>query len=70
MLIKSMGGGLGSDDTDGVRQGMLDALEILVENLRKECYAKFADRDDYNQTKKSCDDLQKRMQELENRMNN
>lgn len=33
------------------KKGMLDALEILIENLRKECYAKFADRDEHNQLK-------------------
>jgi len=39
----------------------LDALEILIENLRKECYAKFANKDEF-------DSLRGRVSALENKM--
>ena len=67
MLLKSFSGG-GSEDTEGARQGMLDALEILVENLRKECYSKFAERDELYQQKKLIDDLNRRLSDLEKRL--
>jgi len=60
MLLKSLSGG-SSDGSEGAKQGMLDALEILVENLRKECYSKFAERDELNQQKKLIDDLNRRL---------
>jgi hypothetical protein len=34
----------GSGNSEG-KAGFMDALETLVENLKKECYAKFASRD-------------------------
>jgi hypothetical protein len=44
--MKSLSGA-GSGKIDGdAGKGLLAALEDLVDNLRKECYAKFADRDD------------------------
>lgn len=63
MLLKTMSG---SGNGEG-GQAMLDALEILVENLRKECYSKFADRDDFNQSQVQMKDLLKRMEQLERR---
>jgi len=44
--MKSLGGVGGGTMDEGTSKGLLDALEILVDNLRKECYSKFADRDD------------------------
>jgi hypothetical protein len=41
-FIKATGGG-GMNDETGKK--VLEAFETMVENLRKECYAKFADRD-------------------------
>ena len=38
----------------------MDAFGMMIENLRKEMYAKFAERDDYNR-------LKKRIEELENK---
>lgn len=35
-------GNLGGSEGKG---GIIDALETLVENLRKECYSKFANRE-------------------------
>ena len=57
MLIKSMGGS-GFGDNGDVNPGHLDALEILIENLRKECYAKFAEKDDFNKFKKRVETLE------------
>lgn len=62
-----MGGG---NMDEGTSKGLLDALEILVDNLRKECYAKFADRDEQNEMQKTIDDLNARMTELEARVDN
>jgi len=31
--------------------GMLENLEILIENLRKECYMKFLPREDFDEFK-------------------
>lgn len=45
-LMKSLSGAGGGKIDGDTSKGLLDALEVLVENLRKECYAKFADRDD------------------------
>ena len=42
-LLKSLSGGSGSE---GDGKGVIDALEIMIENLRKECYAHFAERGD------------------------
>ena len=44
LLVKSLGGAGSGNMDESTGKGLLDALEILVENLRKECYAKFADR--------------------------
>lgn len=44
-MIKSLGGGGGGISDDNTKK-LLDAFELLVENLRKECYSKFADRAD------------------------
>lgn len=48
-MLKTLGGGSGGGINDENTQKLLDAFETMVENLRKECYAKFADRDDTNQ---------------------
>ena len=45
LLLKSLSGGGSGVDGDSSK-GLLDALEVMVDNLRKECYAKFADRDE------------------------
>jgi len=42
LLLKSLSNTGSSEDG---KPGFLDSLETLVENLRKECYMKFADRD-------------------------
>ena len=42
-LLKSLSG-VKKEGGNG-EDGMLDALETLIENLRKECYSKFGDRD-------------------------
>lgn len=55
LLLKSL---MNSGDSENGKPGFLDALEILVENLRKECYAKFADRD-------SLDDLKERVNNID-----
>ena len=34
------------------KPGLIDALEIMIENLRKECYARFANIDDVDKLKK------------------
>jgi predicted ATPase len=47
----------GSGNGEG-KAGFMDALETLVENLKKECYAKFASRD-------TQDNVLKRLNKLE-----
>ena len=59
LMLKSL---LNNNSGDGgERPGFLDALETLVENLRKECYSKFALRE-------TGDDLLKRVKVLEDEM--
>ena len=60
LLLKSMfnsGAGVnlnGVEGKDGENpsSNLLDALQTMVENLRKECYATFAPRDDFDKMKK------------------
>ena len=47
MLLKSLQGSQGPDGDSEGKKGVLDALEILVENLRKECYAMFAGKEEF-----------------------
>lgn len=63
LLIKSMKG-TGSGEEGGDNLGSLDALEILIENLRKECYAKFAEREDLKKSNERIDELERLMKEL------
>lgn len=67
-LMKTLGGVGGGKMDDGTGKGLLDALEILVDNLRKECYAKFADKDDQNEMQKKMEELNDRLSELEQRV--
>lgn len=62
LLLKSMGSTVGGDGSDG-KPGYLDALEILIENLRKECYAKFAEKDDLNKFRHRIEKLEDQMKE-------
>lgn len=62
LLLKSMGGS--GDDNGGDKSGFIDALEILVENLRKECYSRFAEKDDLKAFGTRISDLEKEMKEL------
>lgn len=50
---------------DGSSEGMLEALEKLVDNLRKECYATFVRKDENKDFENKVDDLDKRVTELE-----
>lgn len=52
---------MNNEDSQNGKPGFLDALETLVENLRKECYAKFADRDTLN-------DLDERIKRIQNQL--
>ena len=63
LLLKSLGGSSGSG-SDG-KPGFLDALETLVDNLRRECYDKFAERDDFNNFKKRIDAVEKHLKEVD-----
>lgn len=47
-----MSGGGGDNGLGDNKAGFFDALETLIENLRKECYSKFADREEFNDLKK------------------
>jgi hypothetical protein len=58
LLLKSLGGSSSSDNDNGGKPGFLDALEILIENLRKECYSKFAEKDDLSKFKKRIADIE------------
>ena len=55
LLLKSMGSG--SSGEDG-KPGFLDALESLVDKLRKECESKYAGKDDLIKFKKRIDALE------------
>lgn len=61
LLLKSLSGGGNSGDGGA---GIIDQLEILIENLRKECYAKFADRDDFTNLKRRVAELEREYTEL------
>ena len=37
----------------------IDKLNIMIENLRKEMYAKFTEKDRYNELKQRVDELEK-----------
>lgn len=45
-ILKSMAGSGGGGDSEENNKGVIDAIEIMIENLRKECYAKFGKIDD------------------------
>jgi hypothetical protein len=71
ILLKSMSGapsnsgsGTGSG-ANGNNGNFFDALETLIENLRKECYAKFGDRDEFNHFKKRLEALEQHMDEVD-----
>jgi len=61
LLLKSLSGsgGDGSEGDGEGKKGVLDALEILVENLRKECYAMFAGKDEFNDLKDRVESLER-----------
>ena len=50
--------GLGAETNANGKPGFIDALEEMIDNLRKEIYGKFADKDSF-------EDLKKRVEELE-----
>jgi len=50
---------LNQKSNDDGSPGFMDALETLVENLRKECYAKFANRDHVEEMDKKLEELLK-----------
>ena len=56
--MKSLAGAGSSNSGGGDNKGVIDAIEVMIENLRKECYAKFAERED-------ADDMKKRIEALE-----
>jgi hypothetical protein len=45
--------------SENVGPGLIDALEIMVENLRKECYAMFTGIEDFNKLKKKVKSMKK-----------
>jgi hypothetical protein len=49
-------GGVSSGDGSGGAD-LLDALTIMVENLRKECYANFGSRLDTDMLKRKIDEM-------------
>jgi hypothetical protein len=55
-LLKSLGAGSSGDGN-----GIIDQLEILIENLRKECYGKFADRSDLDSLKSKLDGMMRHL---------
>ena len=57
ILLKSLGASSGSGGASD-NSGLLDALAIMVENLRKECYAKFAEKDDLSKFRKRIENLE------------
>ena len=49
---------MGAETNANGKPGFIDALEEMIDNLRKEIYGKFADKDSF-------EDLKKRVEELE-----
>ena len=64
LILKSLGNSGNSSGNDG-KPGFMDALEILIENLRKECYAKFAEKDDFNVFKSRVSALEDHVKRLD-----
>ena len=69
LLVKSMGAGSSSNDSTG-KPGFMDALETLIDNLRKECYAKFTDREDSNKLRKRVEQLEDRLERVDDDFKN
>ena len=66
MLLKS----LGSDGNSGGKPGFIDALEEMIDSLRKEIMNKFVDKEDFNGLKKRVDDLEYEQKETDRVLNN
>jgi archaellum component FlaC len=62
-------GGVSSGDGSGGAD-LLDALTIMVENLRKESYANFGSRLDTDMLKKKIDEIQHHMIEQDQQLHN
>jgi chromosome segregation ATPase len=68
-LLKTLGATRsGSNGDNG--SSMIDALETLIENLRKECYAKFGDRQEQDSMKRRIDDIMNHLRELDHKSEN
>lgn len=63
-LLRSLGF-IGNNQGEDAKQGFFDALETLIENLRKECYAKFVFRDDFASFRKRVENLEKEMEDTQ-----
>jgi len=53
------------DNSGSNMKGIIDALETLVDNLRKECYAKFGDRDEMNGMGRKIEQIQEHLKHLD-----
>lgn len=63
LLLKSLGASNNGGEGNDGKPDILDALETLIENLRKECYAKFAPRDEISGLKQRIEILEKEMKD-------
>lgn len=66
-MNSNTGSSSGQNNNNSIdNSGIIDALSTLVDNLRKECHAKFAERDelyDFRERIKNLEDDQKKMDE-------
>lgn len=64
-------GGSGANG-EGVGNGpdLLDALQIMVDNLRKECYASFGSRSDSDLLKRKIDEIQSHLRDADDKLKN
>lgn len=66
-LLKALGGGDGKGpDLDS----LINALQVMVENLRKECYAQFAERDEHRTLQSKVRNLDEKTNDINKRLDN
>lgn len=70
LLLKGLNNVGGNDEDEEGKKGLLDALQIMVENLRKECYANFGSRYDTDYLKRKMEEVLDRLKEHDGKLNN
>lgn len=60
---------MGAQDKDG-KPGFIDALEEMIDSLRREILGRFVEKDDFNNLKKRVEDLEYEQKETDRVLNN